>query len=124
MGMENTMRIQRRDISLLAVAFAYAGLFAGSANALSPAIEAAKNNCIVGEQSDGYLGVVSGASADAELQREVRDINQARKANYADLSRRNGVSIDVTAKLTAEKLIAHASAGHCTRNEAGQWVRR
>lgn len=96
-------------------------LMAGVALAASPAVEAAKDQCIVGEQADGYLGFVSGGG-DAALRREVRDINQQRKAYYADLAARNGVSIDVTATLTAEKLISQARPGECVRDQNGNWV--
>ena len=90
--------------------------------AASAAVEQAKNACIVGEQSDGYLGVVTGQTASAAIKREIRDINQQRKSAYADLARRNGVTTEVTAALTAEKLIAQARPGQCYRNASGVWV--
>lgn len=99
-----------------------AALFFG-ALAASPAIEQAKDNCVVGEQTDGYLGVVDGAKASDALRREVRDINQQRKGYYADLAKKNGVSIEVTAALTAEKLIEQATPGECVRNQNGEWAR-
>lgn len=90
----------------------------------SPLVENAKNNCVVGEQADGYLGVVTGADAGEELRREIRDINQQRKAVYADLARRNGVTIEVAAALTAEKLINQAGPGQCVRDSSGSWIKR
>ena len=42
-----------------------------NAYAASAIIEAAKDDCIVGEQADGYLGVVSGASPSDAVRREV-----------------------------------------------------
>lgn len=95
-----------------------------SASAASPLVENAKSNCIIGEQADGYLGVVSGANASEELRREIRDINQQRKAAYADLARRNGVTIEVTAALTAERLMNQAGPGQCVRNQSGEWIKR
>lgn len=111
---------------ILAAAVLAAGLLvsAAPASAASATIENAKNSCIVGEQADGYLGVVSGAEASEALRREVRDINQQRKAAYADLARRNGVTIEVTAALTAEKLMNQARSGQCVRLESGAWVKR
>ena len=98
-------------------------LMTGFALAASPVVERAKDQCVVGEQADGYLGFVDGGGDDA-LRREVRDINQQRKAYYADLAARNGVAIDVTAALTAEKLIASASAGECVRTQNGTWTKK
>jgi uncharacterized protein len=108
-------------VGLFAIMFA-AGLTTTTAVAASDLIEQAKSQCIVGEQTDGYLGVVSGASASSEIRREVRDINQRRKSYYADIARRNGVSVEVTAVLTAEKLIGQARSGQCVRNQSGNWV--
>ncbi|NOX81511.1 MAG: YdbL family protein, partial [Alphaproteobacteria bacterium] len=71
-------------VGLFAITLA-AGLTATSAMAASSMVEQAKSQCIVGEQADGYLGVVKGASANAALRRELRDINQRRKAYYADI---------------------------------------
>lgn len=115
----------RKTIFTNLAAGALAGVFSllGAALALSPAIEQAKNKCVVGEQADGYLGFVAGAKADDALRRDVRDVNQARKSNYGEVSARNGVSIDVTASLTAEKLIGQARSGQCVRDQSGQWVR-
>jgi len=90
-------------------------------NAASRIVEQAKDACVVGEQADGYLGVVSGANASDALRREINDINQQRKAYYADLARRNGVTIEVTAKLTAEKLMNMATSGQCIRDQSGAW---
>ncbi|MCK5745313.1 MAG: YdbL family protein [Oricola sp.] len=95
-----------------------------SASAASPAVENAKNNCIVGEQADGYLGVVTGANPSEEIRREIRDINQQRKAAYANLAQRNGVTIEVAASLTAEKLINQAGPGQCVRDQSGNWIKR
>lgn len=92
----------------------------GTANAAP--IDDAKAACQVGERIDGYLGVVDGASPPAAAARRMREINQARAAAYADLARKNGVTVDVTAKLTAEKLINKAPSGHCVQVGDGDWV--
>jgi len=95
----------------------------GAASAASTAIERAKNECIVGEQSDGFLGVVSGASVSTSLRRELREANQERKDIYADFARRNGVSIIVAGQIAANKQFAKAKKGQCVRNQSGRWVK-
>lgn len=106
--------------SVLAVtAFAAAPALAGSAT-----IDAAKAQCIVGEQTDGYLGVIDNAKADEALKREVRSINQQRKAAYAELAARNGVTIEQAAQVTAERLLNGAPAGHCIQSPEGGWVKK
>ncbi len=95
-----------------------------SAWAFSQMIDDAKAQCIVGEQADGYLGVVVGADADEAVRREVRRVNQERRAVYARLAEDNGVTISVAAALTAEKLIGRAPSGHCVRDSNNQWIRK
>lgn len=112
----------------LLLGLAAAGVLAGAPLTAAPAVaasavvEQAKDRCLIGEQADGYLGFVPGASISSALRREVRDINQQRKAAYARIARANGVSTEVTAALTAEKLINQASSGECVRDQSGRWV--
>ncbi len=105
------------SVVFFGVAIALTGAAAASA-----IVEQAKDQCIVGEQADGYLGVVDGKTASDAVRREIRDINQQRKSYYADIAKRNGVSVDVTATLTAEKLIGQAQPGECVRDQQGRWV--
>jgi len=93
--------------------------FAATAAAASPAIDAAKASCIVGEQYDGYLGVIDAGAASEALRREVRSVNLQRKAAYANLAERNGVTVEVAATLTAEKLLMGAPSGQCILPQAG-----
>jgi uncharacterized protein YdbL (DUF1318 family) len=92
---------------------------AATAAAASPTVDTAKAGCIVGEQYDGYLGVIDAGAASEALKREVRSINLQRKAAYASLAERNGVTVDVAATLTAEKLLIGAPSGQCILPQAG-----
>lgn len=97
---------------------------AAPAYAASAAIEAAKSQCVIGEQTDGYLGVIDNAKADEALKREVRSINQQRKAVYAELAAKNGVTIEQAAQVTAERLLNGAPSGHCIQTPDGGWVKK
>lgn len=97
---------------------------ASGAHAASPMIEDAKAKCIVGEQHDGYLGVVDPLSASEEIKREVRAINQQRKAAFADLAARNGVTIEDAAMLTGKRLVESAGSGQCVRLPDGSWAKQ
>lgn len=112
--------------AVLAVAVVFSvsfSSFTAPALAASPAIESAKAQCVIGERKDGYLGVVSGKSASTVVLREMRSVNQQRRAAYERLAERNGVTIDVAAALTAERLINAAKSGECVQNAAGEWVK-
>lgn len=106
-------------------AIAALGIFAGvSAAAASAAIESAKASCVVGEQADGYLGFANEGGASEDVKREVRSINQQRKAAYEKLAAKNGVTVDQAAAVTAETLINKAPAGHCYRDQNGAWQKK
>ncbi len=102
-------------------------IFAAStvgASAASAAIEDAKSRCVVGEQSDGYLGVIDDMAVGETLKREVRTINQQRKAVFADLAARNGVTIEDAAALTGKRLVEGAPSGQCVMLPDGSWARQ
>lgn len=105
-------------------AIAVAAMTAGAAYALSPRLEDAKANCVIGEQADGYLGIVDAARADADMRREVREVNQQRKQAYESLAATNGVTTEVAAQVTAERILNAAPSGQCIRDQNGQWMRK
>ena len=108
----------------LTAALALSVAAAGSIALAAPqVVETAKANCVVGERIDGYLGIIDEGKADDALRREVRDINQKRRAAYASLAQKNGVPESAAAAATAEKLINSAPSGHCVQNESGSWVK-
>ena len=114
-----TARICRYVLTLLLLIGA-AGLGAGSATA-SPIVEAKKAG-LVGEQPDGYVGLVSG-NAPAAVVALVREVNGKRRAAYLDIARQKGAPVEDVAALAAEKLFARAQPGDYLLVN-GQWVRK
>ncbi|RIJ17565.1 DUF1318 domain-containing protein [Henriciella mobilis] len=98
-------------------------MFAGSANAGDPQIEAAKDQGVVGERIDGYLGIVDGG-ADASLMRLVQDINNKRRAAYDKLAEQTGTTTEQVARVTGEKLISQAARGEYVMDESGTWTKK
>ena len=105
------------------IAFAAAATIA-AAHAAPPIVEEAKSKCVVGEQSDGYLGVIDAAAASEALKREVRNINQQRKAHFAELAAKNAITIEDAAALTGKRLVEGASSGQCVRLPDGTWAKQ
>ena len=68
---------------------------------------------LVGEQFDGYLGIVGG-SAPSTLRAQVNGVNIKRRAFYTDLAARRGVKIEEAAAATACEIFA-------TRIQPGQY---
>jgi hypothetical protein len=114
----------KKTLLMLTAAGALAFAGAAAVAAASPAIEEAKAQCVVGEQSDGYLGIVDAAKADENLKREVRANNQQRKAIYADFAAKNGLTVETAAAIFAEQQVNGAPPGQCVRDPNGAWVKK
>lgn len=114
--MKKTAKAFTRILTLATLLFS---VTLSSAWALS--LDEAKNQGLVGEQLNGYLGVVR-ASGEA---RSLSDsINKKRRAAYADKARKAGVDINVIEIRIGERLIQRAAKGHYIQNSNGQWSKK
>ena len=77
----------------------------------------------VGEQADGYLGVVG--SADASLRAQVDAVNIKRRAYYTELAAKRGAKIEEVAATTGcELLRTKVAPGQFYRGTDGAWRQR
>jgi uncharacterized protein YdbL (DUF1318 family) len=106
-----------RHFTLL-LAFCLA-MLAGSAYALD--LQTAKAQGMVGEQANGYLGIVR---AGPGVQALVNDINSRRKAHYEQIARKNGTSLQVVEALAGKTAIDKTPRGQYIRDPAGNWIRK
>lgn len=86
-----------------------------------PAYAAARQSGQVGEQPDGYLGIV-GAPTPA-LRALVNSINIQRKAAYTQ-GAANGATVEQFAFVSGCRLIAATVAGEKYQTPAGAWATR
>jgi hypothetical protein len=78
---------------------------------------------LVGEQADGYLGLVG--SAPAEIRAQVDSVNIQRRAYYTQLASRRSATIEEVAAATAcEIFAARVGPGQYYRLTDGVWRRR
>jgi len=78
---------------------------------------------LVGEQADGYLGLVGSAPADVRAQME--QVNIQRRAAYTQLASQRGATIEEVAAATACQLFAtRVGPGQYYRLPDGVWRRR
>src|SRR6201999_3948298 len=109
--------------------FKFAILAAASLMLASPAsadlaadkatVDAAKAAGTVGEQADGYLGIVS--SADATVTAAVSEINNGRRQVYTQTASKSGVTPDAAGQATGAQLIAKTPAGQFIKPLGGGW---
>jgi uncharacterized protein len=104
-------------------ALAAIGLVAAPALAQrDPAYAAARSAGKVGEQADGYLGIVG--AADPALQRMVDDINIKRRAVYAEKAKENNATLEAYALTAGCQAVARTVAGEKYRAPDGAWQTR
>ncbi len=113
-----------RNLMLAATAaVVVVGLGAGAALAQrDPAYAAAREAGRVGEQPDGYIGIVG--AADPALQRVVDDINIKRRAVYAEKAQANNATLEAYALTSGCQAIARTLPGEKYRAPDGSWQTR
>ena len=107
----------------IAGATAMLGMLASPAAAQrDPAYQAARESGQVGEKMDGYLGIVGAAST--ALQAMVNDINNRRRAVYAEQAQANNATLEEYAFTAGCLAIARTSPGEMYQAPDGTWQQR
>ncbi|AAZ26890.1 MULTISPECIES: YdbL family protein [Colwellia] len=104
-----------RKVSLVLIASSIAF------SAWAVTLDQAKQQGLVGEMSNGYLGVVVASTEVSDL---VDMVNKKRKDIYLNLARKNKITMQQVTKLAGEKSMAKTQPGHLIQNAEGQWVKK
>ena len=116
----------RRMKLIIAAGLGLAVMAGGTAYAFTMQADAAgqlRASGEVGEQADGYLGLVGSASA--EVRAQMDQVNIQRRAAYTQLASQRGATIQEVAAATACTLFAtRVGAGQYYRLPDGVWRRR
>jgi hypothetical protein len=75
---------------------------------------------LVGEQPNGYLGVVSASGDAAEI---VKLINEARRTEYQRLAKENGIALQDVEAMAGQKAIERTSSNHYIQIN-GKWAKK
>jgi len=114
-----------RTIALFSAAALLAGAlaFSAPASAQDAVVNQARASGLVGEQADGYLGFVPGASISADLRGRVDQINIRRRALYTQRAAERNASVNEMAAAVACEVFERGriARGEYYRNAAGQW---
>jgi uncharacterized protein YdbL (DUF1318 family) len=85
----------------------------------------ARANGLIGEQADGYLGFVPGASISADLRGRVEQNNMQRRGLYMRRASERNVSVnEMAAAVACEVFERRIALGERYRTEGGQWRQR
>ncbi len=107
----------------LRILLTLASLALFSLNAWALSLQDAKARGLVGEQPNGYLGIVTGG-AGRDVQSLVADINRQRNEAYQEKARKIGVELQIIELRIGQRLIERAEPGHYVQTPDGRWTRR
>lgn len=96
------------------------------AQASDSVLAQARANGLIGEQADGYLGFVPGATISADLRGRVDQNNIQRRQLYTRRAAERSVAVNEMAAAVACEVFQRPriAVGERYRNEAGQWRQR
>ena len=77
----------------------------------------------VGEQVNGYLGLVREDAPD-EIKALIRDVNAKRKAGYQKIATKQGTSLADVEKVGGNKAFEKTVAGNYVRDASGNWRKK
>ena len=86
-------------------------------------LQEAKEQGLVGEQRDGYIGIVVN-TAPADVAALIRDINGQRRQRYQQIAQQNNISVEQVGALAYERAVAATRAGHYIQNTGGSWQQK
>jgi len=98
-------------------------LFVTLSYAWALSLDEAKDRGLVGERSNGYLGVVSG-KASPEVQTLIEDINQKRQQRYQEIANRNNTNLQAVELLAGKTAIKKTKPGDFIQLPSGQWIKK
>ncbi|MDG2285474.1 MAG: YdbL family protein [Alphaproteobacteria bacterium] len=91
------------------------------AQALS--LDEAKAQGLIGEQPNGYVGVVPGGNNPAAASLTAQ-INAKRRAAYQNIAKRNATTLQSVEVVAGGKLVGRVKSGQWYMDAAGKWHRR
>ena len=113
-----------KTLGMTMAALAMVAVLAGAVSAQrNPAYAAARAGGQVGEQPDGYLGLVPGGGG-GEYLALVNNINIQRKAAYTQKASATGATVEQMAFTSGCNLIAQTTSGEKYRTPEGVWKTR
>ena len=117
-----TRRLTLR-LFIIPVMIAMLGGLGWSSVTWAMSLQDAKTQGLVGEQPDGYLGLVK-SNASAEVKALMSDINAKRKQAYQAIAQKNHTDLNVVESLAGKKAIERTPNGQYVRLPSGQWIRK
>ena len=110
----------RRILSSIVLALAL--MVGATLPASARPLEAERAQGLVGDQADGYLGMVSGGNP--ALQGQVAQINAERAQQYAVIAKQQGTTATAVGAITGQQLYQSTPSGQYFRDANGSWIKK
>jgi len=93
-----------------------------SAQLMASKLTAPKDSGFIGEQSNGYIGVVKKASDD--VKNLVKMVNKKRKDRYKKIAKKEKLSLSEVEKIGGKKAIEKTKSGHYIKRAGKGWTKK
>jgi uncharacterized protein YdbL (DUF1318 family) len=104
-----------------AIVFGFLLLIIAPLVAFGSPLGEAKQQGLLGERPDGYLGLVK-PSAPAKTVEFMKDINRKRRDVYKGIAEKNGTALSAVEALAGKKAIAKTPSGQFIMQPNGTWT--
>ncbi len=91
--------------------------------AMAGALDQPKADGLIGEQANGYLGLVR-QDAPAAVKALVRDVNAKRKARYQSIAGKQSVPLSEVEKVGGTTAIDRTLRGNYIKDSGGRWRKK
>ncbi len=95
----------------------------GISLAMAGALDQPKADGMIGEQADGYLGLVR-QDVPPDIKALVRDVNAKRKARYQSIAGKQGVPLFEVEKVGGTTAIDRTLRGNYIKDSSGKWRKK
>jgi len=99
------------------------GLLTVSIAAAESPLTQPKADGLIGEQADGYLGLVA-QNVPADIKNLVNEVNAQRKAGYQQIAAKQGTSLSEVEKVGGMTAIEKTLRGNYIRDTNGTWHKK
>ncbi len=85
-------------------------------------IHQAKNQGLIGEQANGYLGLVKNDSSQ-DVKQIVEDVNAKRKQKYKEIAEKNQTNLEEVQSIAGNIAMTKTKPGNYYKDQ-GKWVKK
>lgn len=94
-----------------------------SSAAFAVTLQEAKDQGLIGERRDGYVGFVAD-NVPPDVRALVQSVNNQRRDRYQEIAQENGITVEQVAAVAFERAVEATQSGHYLQDASGNWVRK